>query len=450
MTEALRLWARLLYAPGRGLRLAAERRRLLSPILFALLTQTAFGLIFFGHYYIAAALQVARIFPPDLGIFRSSTARWAVAATASFVFAAVTTVLIGLVFIPVATFISTLRTGSVSLSASLQRHYIPVAAAIFSALGLGQLWGLLVALVLRATGAIGVLVRKILPLVEQSAKDQPQIKSMVESIGAEAFASKVWFDFIAVVAVMVALWWALRIGFNSSWARAFLALVVAGLATLSMETLFGGVVNSLVGGIILTLMSFLVLRAYFLNTVERQQLVLRFAAARREADSNPHDPQAQAEFGKLLMERGDLAGARGRFQRAVESDAEDWSAHFHLGRVARREGRWADAIAHFVPVVTNEFDHSQYEVWREVGGTYLGAGQFADAVDALEKFLDHRPHDAEGWYLLGHAQAGVGNRIEAAAAMHACITAVEGLVEPDEIARGWRTEAENYLRTVGR
>jgi tetratricopeptide (TPR) repeat protein len=298
---------------------------------------------------------------------------------------------------------------------------------------------------------IGTLVQKMIPVLEQSAKEQPQMAAMVESMGREALASRILLEFFIVPGLIVALWWGVRIAFDASWPRAFLSLVMAGLAALSIQSLFGaGLVSAMVAALMLGLMSFVVLRAYFLTAVERQRTALAFTEAVRAADTSPHDPHAQAELGALLMKRGDLGGARERFERAVDRDPHDWNSRYQLGRLARREGRWADAIGQFGPVVVNSFDHAHYEIWREVGGTYLGAGQFADAVEALEKFLDHRPHDAEGWCLLGQAQAGLGNQIEAAAAMHACVTAVEGLPEPDEHARGWRSRAENYLRSVGR
>jgi tetratricopeptide (TPR) repeat protein len=422
----------------------------LWPIVFALLAQTAFALIFFGRYYIASALEAVRLFPAYVELFRSPVVRWSIASIFSFIGAAVTTILIGLVFVPVATFVSARRTGRASLATNLQRHYVPAAAALFSALGLAYVWGIAIDLTLRSTGVIAFLVQKMVPILDQTAKEKPEVATLIESIGRESLASMVWLEFFLVPGVIVALWWALRIAFDSSWARAFVSLAVAGLATLSIQSLFGNLFGAVAGAVILALMSFVVLRAYFLNTVERQRVTLHFVETVRAADAAPHDAHAQAELGRLLMERGELGPARERFERAIEHHPQDWSAQFHLGRIARREGRWAEAIAYFEPVVANEFDHSQYEIWREVGGTYLGAGQYGDAAEALEKFLDHRPHDAEGWCLLGQAQAGLGNQIEAAAAMHACVTAVEGLPEPDEQARGWRLQAENYLRSVGR
>ena len=92
-----------------------------------------------------------------------------------------------------------------------------------------------------------------------------------------------------------------------------------------------------------------------------------------------------------------------------------------LGRIARQQERFADAVKNFEQVVARDQTHSQHEIWREVGATYLAAGQFDDARDALERFLEQRPSDPEALYLMGRAHAGLGHRREAASSMQACI-----------------------------
>jgi tetratricopeptide (TPR) repeat protein len=112
------------------------------------------------------------------------------------------------------------------------------------------------------------------------------------------------------------------------------------------------------------------------------------------------------------------------------------------------QGRFADAIAHFSEVVTRAPDHSQHEVWREIGATYLAAGQFGDALDALERFLERRESDAEGLYLKGRALAGLGRAREAAEAMRACIEAVKtSPAYKYRAEKRWLNEAQQFLRS---
>ncbi len=105
-----------------------------------------------------------------------------------------------------------------------------------------------------------------------------------------------------------------------------------------------------------------------------------------------------------------MAEARTRFLRAVEIDPEETDAHYQLGRIARAEGRLPDAITHFGEAVSRDDSHAQHEVWREIGATYLAAGQFGDAGDALERFLARRSSDPEALYLMGRAAAGLGDQ----------------------------------------
>ena len=92
--------------------------------------------------------------------------------------------------------------------------------------------------------------------------------------------------------------------------------------------------------------------------------------------------------------------------------------------------------------------HSQHEIWREVGATYIAAEQYEDARNALEQFLEHRPSDPEGLYLMGRAHAGLGHRREAASSMQACIEAVKTAPAYKYRAdKRWLNEAQQYLRT---
>ena len=45
--------------------------------------------------------------------------------------------------------------------------------------------------------------------------------------------------------------------------------------------------------------------------------------------------------------------------------------------------------------------HSQNEIWREIGNTYFQAAQYEDARAAFERFLSIRQSDAEGRYRYG-------------------------------------------------
>ncbi len=99
-------------------------------------------------------------------------------------------------------------------------------------------------------------------------------------------------------------------------------------------------------------------------------------------------------------------------------------------------------------MVSRAPQHSQHEIWRETGATYLAAGQFEDAREALERFLENRTADPQGLYLMGRALAGLGRRREAADSMQACIEAVKTApAYKYRTEKRWLNEAQQFLRS---
>jgi tetratricopeptide (TPR) repeat protein len=165
---------------------------------------------------------------------------------------------------------------------------------------------------------------------------------------------------------------------------------------------------------------------------------------------NPADASAHYNLGLIYQQRRDYERARASFARAVEISHDETDAHYQLGRIAREEGRLAEAIRHFDTVVQQDSEHSHYEIWREIGNTYLQAGQYEDARAALDRFLQRRPSDAEGRYRYGETLHRLGRGPEAADQMRACIEAVR--TSPAYKYRAdkrWMEQAEAFLRSQG-
>ena len=149
----------------------------------------------------------------------------------------------------------------------------------------------------------------------------------------------------------------------------------------------------------------------------------------------------------IHQQRGEFDQARERFQRAIEIDPEEVDSHYQLGRIARAQNRLGEAIANFEQVVQRDQSHAQYEIWREIGATYIAAKQFADARDALERFLDRRPNDPQALYLMGRAHAGLGHQSEATNSMQACIEAVKTApAYKYRTEKRWLNEAQQFLK----
>ena len=139
---------------------------------------------------------------------------------------------------------------------------------------------------------------------------------------------------------------------------------------------------------------------------------------------NPRDASAHYQLGLIYQYRRQYAEAISRFRKAVEIAHDETDAHFQLGRIAREQNRLQDAINHFGVVLEQDDKHSQSEIWREIGATYLAASMFAEAKDALGKFIERRPYDPEGLYYYGKTLEHLEQREEAREVFGRCVEAV--------------------------
>jgi len=203
----------------------------------------------------------------------------------------------------------------------------------------------------------------------------------------------------------------------------------------------------IIGSPFILLMLFFLLRGYFTGIVGNPRARAAFKQNLEAATINPRDSSAHYNLGLIHQQRGELDEARERFQRAIDIDPDELDAHYQLGRIARAQNRLPEAIAHFEEVVQRDQSHALNEIWREIGASYIAAGQYSDARDALERFLDRRTNDPEGLYLMGRAHAGLGDNQEAASSMQACIDAVKTApAYKYRTEKRWLNEAQQFLK----
>ncbi|HYV82976.1 MAG TPA: tetratricopeptide repeat protein [Pyrinomonadaceae bacterium] len=150
-----------------------------------------------------------------------------------------------------------------------------------------------------------------------------------------------------------------------------------------------------------------------------------FRRSMEAATINPKDASAHYQLGLIYQYRRQYGEAISRFEKAVQIAHDETDAHFQLGRIAREQARLQDAINYFSIVLEQDEKHSHSEIWREIGATYLAASMFADAKDALEKFIDRRPYDPEGLYYLGKTLEQLEQRDEAREVFNRCVEAVK-------------------------
>jgi len=428
MMDWLRPLLLMFYAPARGMAEARDRAPLGQSALLALAAQA--GVILYALW---------PLLPAEAG-----AAGFVVQALLS---AAGVMIMLAAFFVPAAVFVSNLLERRGSFGLVLRQEYAATLSCAFYALAAAGIVGILLLALLRVAGipqGFEAGYREALREAAEGGQMPPEHMPLL----ADAEFLPAFFSFLFVLPLLFLwLWVGVREVFRAGWGRAFVAaLGASGLCLFASPVL--PFVSLLLGSPFLLLLLLFAGRAYFGEAVRGQRARAAFRQNLEAATLNPADASAHYNLGLIHLQRKELDEARARFERAAEIDPEYVDTHYQLGRIARTEGRLPDAIRHFGEVVERDDAHSQHEVWREVGATYLAAGQFADAGDALSRFLERRQSDAEGLYLMGRAAFGLGDMRGAREWMQRCVDAVRTAPAYKYRAdKRWLNEAQQFLRT---
>src|ERR1051325_3829132 len=420
------------YAPARGLREVRDRAPLAAASLVALFSHVAF-LLLITTLFLPGFVSLRRPISVLLVVFQS-------AGCLPF---------LALIFVPVAILLLNLSERRASYRLIMQQEYAATAATLFYGWAAASLITLL--LTLLGTGS-GVLQKNganffVTFMREQSQMEQEALARIKFLLNAQAFSGFMPLLVLMFVFGIFAIA-ALQVVFRISWLRASIIVILSGAVLFPSFFFLQPIFSMILASPFLLLMLFLLLRGYLADATKTQRARASFKQNLEAATLNPADASAHYNLGLIHQQRGELDAARERFERAVQIDAEEIDAHYQLARIALQQKRYADAVRHFEQVVSRDPSHSQHEVWREIGATYLAAEQFEDARDALERFLEKRPSDPEALYLMGRAHAGMGHRREAASLMQACIEAVKTAPAYKYRAdKRWLNEAQQYIKS---
>ena len=430
MTDWLRLLLMIFYAPVRGMRVIRERGSLAPAAFLAFLGQLAYSLVvdkFSGVNFAGGRMVLGEVFQ-----------------------AVIMVVLVAVIIVPILTLVANTIDRRGSFRVVITQEYAPVAATMFYVLTAANVISILIAAVLHYTGLqyeqVAAMIqnadqtRAMLPNTEQFAQAAEQLKNPT-LLAQSLFRMPKLFLFALGTILGV------KDVFRTSFVRAFLICVLSALLALFAAPIGFRLFSGVLGSPFLLFILFMLLRGYFSDIMGTQRAKAAFKQNLESATLNPADASAHYNLGLIHQSRGELDQARERFERALQIDDSEIDASYQLGRIARQQKRYADAIHNFEHVVARDPAHSQYEVWREVAATYIAAGQFEDARTALEQFLEHRPSDPEGLYLMGRAHAGLGHKREATNLMQACIEAVKTApAYKYRASKRWLNEAQQFIK----
>lgn len=432
MSDWLRYIAMIFYAPMRGMREVRDRGTLLPAAICAYLSQIAY--LFIVQWLVGRSA----INQPQL--------------IASNLFHAATSLLpVAIVLVPLLALTANMFDRRGSFGLVLQQEYASLASVVLYALVASNIVTILISIFFHFSGVQAAYVASSL----QSAG---QIKSMFNfpaevqkelerSLSDPAMVAGSLFRTVKIGVFTVGTLEAVRKVFRLSLLRSIVVVLTSYLGALLLSPLWIWLGTRIIGSPFILLMVFLLLRGYFSSIVSNQRARAAFKQNLEAATINPRDSSAHYNLGLIHQQRGELSEARERFQRAIDIDPDELDAHYQLGRIARQQGRLPEAIGNFEQVVQRDQAHAQNEIWREIGATYLSAGQYGDARNALEKFLERRTNDPEGLYLIGRAYAGLGDQQGANSSMQACIDAVKTApAYKYRTEKRWLNEAQQFLK----
>lgn len=435
MLDWLRLLSMIFYAPVRGMREMRDRAPLAPAALIALFSQAAY-------------LLVTQWLSGDKNLVFGGPG-----AVAGLLFhSAISLLLIAGVLAPIVAFVGNLFERRGSFGLLLQQEYASLASTMLYALAIANLLTIPVAVFFNVSGVQSAYIASSLESAAQVRtwlRLSPEMETQLQTaLSDPRLVAASLFRTVKLSLLVVAAVLAVRTVLRISVVRAIVVSLISLLVALLVAPLWTLLFTPILASPFLLLIFFLLVRGYISGVLKTQRARESFRQNLEAATLNPADSSAHYNLGLIQQQRGELDEARERFERAVQIDDEEIDAHYQLGRIARQQKRLADAVRHFEQVVARNRTHAQNEVWREVGATYIAAGQYEDAQDALEQFLEHRPSDPEALYLMGRAHAGLGHQREAASSMQACIEAVKTAPAYKYRAdKRWLNEAQQFIRS---
>ena len=428
----LRLVLMIFYAPLRGMREARDRGALFPIAVIALGSQTLYS-------FVSAKFSGSSVWNGGHSVWRE------VFQDVVFI------ILIAVVVVPILTLVANLFDRRGSFRVVMTQEYASFVATTLYVVTAANIAAILASTFLHFSG---IQAAQVAGMIQQSDRmramlpDTPEAAEAAERLKDAVNVSSMFFLTVKLGFLCLGIVLAVRETFRISTLRALGISVIGGVAAFFVSPLALWLFSGIFGSPFLLFFVFMLLRGYFGEVMSGHRARANFKQNLESATLNPADASAHYNLGLIHQSRGELAAARERFERAIQIDPEEIDASYQLGRIARAEKRYADAIHHFEQVVSRNPAHSQHEVWREVAATYIAAGQFEDARTTLEQFLEHRPSDPEGLYLMGRAHAGLGHRREATSLMQECIEAVKTApAYKYRASKRWMNEAQQFIKS---
>jgi tetratricopeptide (TPR) repeat protein len=137
----------------------------------------------------------------------------------------------------------------------------------------------------------------------------------------------------------------------------------------------------------------------------------------RTVRTNPHDANARADLGRLLVEAGQPARALPHLEAAHARAPEVTETTYYLGAARLRLGDEAGGRPLIEEALARDPRIGYGEPHLRLGEFYLDHGRAADALPHLERFIELHASSVEGQYQLARASLATGQADRARTAL---------------------------------
>jgi tetratricopeptide (TPR) repeat protein len=159
------------------------------------------------------------------------------------------------------------------------------------------------------------------------------------------------------------------------------------------------------------------------------QAINRWLAIReleRTVAANPHDANARADLGRLLVEAGRPARALPHLEAAHARAPEVAETTYYLGAARLRVGNEAGGRSLVEEALARDPRIGYGEPYLRLADFYLDRGRAAEALPHLERFTEMHASSVEGQYKLARAALSTGQPDRARAALDEAVRAYRG------------------------
>jgi len=152
------------------------------------------------------------------------------------------------------------------------------------------------------------------------------------------------------------------------------------------------------------------------ETLESQEKWEEAAAIYRKIlEENPKLRGIHYRLGRAALAQPEsptsAQNAKKEFEQELAIDPVNAGAEFWLGEIARIDGQWDDAIAHFAAAA--KIDPHFNDAFLSLGTALNSAGRHSEAIPQLEHYVKISPEDPSGHYQLSIAYSRAGRKEDA-------------------------------------